>query len=439
MQSYPISPACPCCGRAAFRKRRFSRECRVCRTRYQPPTPSWWRWTFALGLIVPGTLLTGAALGAYLVLEPVMTTRGPGAPDPFSYVCWGVLGLFGIVGLLCVARGLKGLLGREAAPPAGLLAASDPGRVPPPARAIPAARASALAREVAERHHRPPAARLLGEIGPNHLGGPVASFATELGPDELPLLLFDLSWRRDGRAGILVTNRRLYSSRLDGPIELEDVSEVAFRDISESEMAFKVLLFGIFFLVGHIFLLHGRLFARRLVVNGDVVYEGRADVRPEFWVDLLTTLADAAREGDEHSPAGAAPPADRPLMTALETLPHSAGGLPLDGEVIDDPSWEQVERCVRAMDGHAHPLVRLWAGEPWESAGLEIIGGNGKFTLREVGDGWVYYDPGGAEEEVEVQTSGAGHRAAGYFVCTDVERVLQIVRRLCETGAAGDD
>jgi hypothetical protein len=38
-----------------------------------------------------------------------------------------------------------------------------------------------------------------------------------------------------------------------------------------------------------------------------------------------------------------------------------------------------------------------------------------------------------------VQTSGAGHRCAGYYVCTDVERVLRIARRFFESGRAGDD
>jgi hypothetical protein len=51
----------------------------------------------------------------------------------------------------------------------------------------------------------------------------------------------------------------------------------------------------------------------------------------------------------------------------------------------------------------------------------------------------VYYDPNGADEEVEVQTSGAGHRCAGYYVCTDMERVLRIARRFFELGSAGDE
>jgi hypothetical protein len=229
-------------------------------------------------------------------------------------------------------------------------------------------------------------------------------------------------------------------------------------------MLFKVLLFVICCLAGAIVILWGPWFSRRLLVNGEVVYEGRADIHPDFWVALLPALGDAARQGEERAGAGPAPEAPapqgitrhlglltdprqdvragracRPGVTALETLPHSAEGAPLAGELVDAPSWEQVECSIRGLDGHTHPLVRLWAGRPREAPGLEVIGGGGKYALREVRGLWVYYDPNGAGEEVELQTSGAGHRCAGYYVCTDVERVLRIARRFFESGSAGDD
>ena len=103
-------------------------------------------------------------------------------------------------------------------------------------------------------------------------------------------------------------------------------------------------------------------------------------------------------------------------------------------QFVHDPTWEQIEQAIRALDGHAQPLVRLWAGEPEQSPGLEVIGGNGKYALREVDEGWVYYDPTHGEEEVVVQTSGEGHRCPAFFVCTDVGQVMEIARRFCETG-----
>ena len=493
MSKYPISTACPQCGSADYRKRRFARECRVCRGHYRPPTPRWQRWTVGLGVIIAGLLLGGVAVASIVaVASAIPAQQGPGgATDPFAYACWGVLGAFGIVGLLCVGRGLQELFAQEVVTPPGVPPTGGRRQVAPATRIIPEGQAEALLRQVAERHHELAILRQLGPPRSERLPGPVTlflgalyfavsrrrrptsserlagavrSFARDWAPEEIPLLFLDTSWRRNGRAGILLTNRRLYSSRLDGPIELQDVTRVAHKGPSEAEMIFKVLLFVSCFLVGFIVILWGPWFSRRLVVNGEVVYEVRADIHPDFWIDLLTALGEAARQGEERARAGATPEAPAPTgitrpvglltdspgdgragragrqgVTALEMLPHSAEGVPLAGELVDAPSWEQVECGIRGLDGHTHPLVRLWAGQPRDGPGLEIIGGCGKYALREVGDGWVYYDPNGADEEVEVQTSGAGHRCAGYYVCTDVERVLRIARRFFESGSAADD
>jgi hypothetical protein len=430
------------------------------------------------------------AVASIVALESAMPARrGPGeAIDPFAFLCWGVFGAFGIVGLLCVGRGLQVLFAREVVTPPGMPPTRETRQVAPATRIIPGDRAEALLRQFAELHHQSAILRQLdlhqpeGPAGPvalfpgvlyfevsrrrrctpsERLAGAVRSFAREWDPEEIPLLFLDMSWRRNGRAGILLTNRRLYSSWLDGPMELQDVTRVAFKDPSAAEVIFKVLVFVTCFLVGWIAILWGAWFPHRLVVNGQVVYNGLGNIHPNFWIDLLTTLGDAARQGEERARAGPSSTAParygitrhvglltdslrdvrprRQGVTALEMLPHSAEGVPLAAELVDAPSWEQVERSIRDLDGHTHPRVCLWAGRPREAPGLEIIGGGGKYALREVGDGWVYYDPNGADEEVEVQTSGAGHRCAGYYVCADVERVLRIARRFFESGSAGDD
>ena len=122
MSKYPISTACPQCGSTDYRKRRASRECRVCRTHYRPPTPPWRRWTVGLGVILAGLLLSVVAVASIVAVESAIPAqRRPGeATDPFAYACWGVLGAFGIVGLLCVGRGLKELLAREVVTPPGV-------------------------------------------------------------------------------------------------------------------------------------------------------------------------------------------------------------------------------------------------------------------------------------------------------------------------------
>ena len=279
---------------------------------------------------------------------------------------------------------------------------------------ISASRAETVLRQVAGRHRESAILQQLGPLRSERLASPVSlfaggyfvvsrrrrctpsdrlagaihSFARGWDPEEIPLLFLDTSWRRNGRVGILLTNRRLYSSRLDGPLELQDVTRATFRDPFETEMIFKGLLFVMFCLVGVVFLLGGSWFSRRLLVNGEVVYQGREDIHPDFWIDLLTALGEAARKGEERSLAGATrpgglltasswdvwlEPARRRGVTALEMLPHSAAGVPLAGQFVDAPSWEHVERSIRGLDGHTQPRVRR---------------GRGRRGRRRVGDHW---------------------------------------------------
>lgn len=486
MTTYPISNACPQCGSAHYRKRRISRECRICRTHYRPPTPRWQHWT----ITIAGLLLCIVSVASILAVGSAPIGHATGEKtDPLTYTCWGVLGAFGIIGLWCVGRGVHELWGRRVVtPPDGGSAAP---RIASPPRMISGNRAEALVRASAQQHHEATILRHFDSSPTERPAGPVTlfpspiyfvvsrrrqctpaerltnaigSFACEWDPEELPLLFLDTSWQRNGRSGILLTNRRLYSSRLDGPIELQDVVRVTFENPSDAEMIFKLFLFVSCFLVGWVFILWGPWFRRRLFVNGEVVYEARANFPGNFWVELLGALGSAARQEEMRPPATnasdtAAPqaitrhvglltnspgkvPAGRSRrqgVASLETHPHSAQGTPLGREFVESPSWEQVEHTIRRLDGYCHPLVCLWAEQPRMAPGLEIIGGAGKYALREVGDGWVFYDPNAADDEVEVQTSGAGHRCAGYCVCTDVERVLKIARRFFESDKVEDD
>src|SRR5205085_1099348 len=47
--------------------------------------------------------------------------------------------------------------------------------------------------------------------------------------DEVPLVLVDTSFLRNGRSGLLLTNRAVYSDRLPHPIALEDMGAVRHR------------------------------------------------------------------------------------------------------------------------------------------------------------------------------------------------------------------
>ncbi len=269
----------------------------MCRTHYRPPTPSWQRRTVGLGLILAGLFLIGALVWTYFAVQSIVAAKDrPGAPtDPFGYVCGGVLAVFAIPGLVCVWRGFKELFTEEVITPPP----DDSGSVTAAVRVIPESHAEDLVREIAEVHNQKAVLRQLGRLRPERLAGAARTFARELGPGETPLVLFDTSWMRNGRAGILVTNRRLYSSRLDGPIELQDITEVTCPDPSGPETGFKVLVFVLALLTGSIVLMWGRWFRRQLVVNREVVYQGWLYFHPEFWTDLLSALGAAARLGEE--------------------------------------------------------------------------------------------------------------------------------------------
>ena len=76
--------------------------------------------------------------------------QGPGEMIVFGFLCWGVFGAIGVVGLFCVWRGLKELFAREEVTPSGLPPADHARRVAA-AISTPEELAAALLRHFAER------------------------------------------------------------------------------------------------------------------------------------------------------------------------------------------------------------------------------------------------------------------------------------------------
>jgi hypothetical protein len=123
-------------------------------------------------------------------------------------------------------------------------------------------------------------------------------------------------------------------------------------------------------------------------------------------------------------------------VAVLETMPYSHAGLPLDPAVIPDPTWEQVEDSIRRQDGYTHPLTRVRLDPHQDEPALDILGGNGRFVLWELGGGWQYHDPSATgDEELPVWTSDQGYRALPCDICCDIERVVRIARRFFDTGS----
>ena len=97
--------------------------------------------------------------------------------------------------------------------------------------------------------------------------------------------------------------------------------------------------------------------------------------------------------------------------------------------------WERIEQSIHELDGEMLPSLRIWRGQPNEGTALDVLGDKGKYVLREAGEGWVYYDPNRGDEEVEVCKSGQAYRCPAFYVCTDQDQVLKIVRLFIDRGS----
>ncbi len=425
-----MSAVCPNCGSADTRRRSGSkRACRSCGTRFTPPTPLWERLIFAALFLVPAVVI--GIIGIGFILLPL----GNGGVNPGAVR--GGLGCGGLLvtlAALCLVQGFRELAGR-AKRPAEESDADSAGEIlevidrdiadgAPPL--VPQEEAESLLREIAEKYKVKGISRKLGNFRDDHLANAAARFAKDMEDDETPLALIDSSFLKNGKAGFLLTNRALYSSFSRRPFWLADIEEVSDARPGVGDY------FAMWFLGVLIYgLLYGfRSLQYRLLVNGKIVYAGPTRLRGDFWIELLTELAEAARQAADSSGDIKAAPS----IVVVEIARSRQEGEPIEFQQIRNPSWPQIEQSIRDLDQNSHPSLRIWAGEVEQAPALDILGGNGKYVLRELGDGWIYYDPSQSEEEIEVCTGLPGHRAPAFYVCTDLDRVLEIARHYFETG-----
>ncbi len=353
--------------------------------------------------------------------------------NPQGFLCCSVVAIFA---LLSIAKGIQELgKGRATTAPGDYHpedfesdSEDESDRFPAETSAlVPKEQAESIVRAIAKRHGAKGILRTLGNFRPEHLANAAARFAKEMTEDETPLAFLDTSVLKNGKSGFLLTNRAVYSSLIPFPIWLSDIDEVIYVMPGFGDY-FEFWLLGAFY-----FLFRGiHSMQRRLRVNGQTVYATGNRVRAQFWVELLLTLAEAARE------AKAAPPSIRvnapPRSVVLEIAVYRGGEQPDEIRRYRNAAWEQIEQGIRELDGDMLPSLRIWRGQPNEGTALDVLGGNGKYVLREVGDGWVYYDPNQEDEEVEVFRSGQGYRCPAFYVCTDLDRVLNIVRLFIDRG-----
>src|SRR5262245_60822773 len=114
---------------------------------------------------------------------------------------------------------------------------------------VPKAQAEALVRAIAERHRANQTLRRLGNFRADHLANAAGHFARDLWPGETPLALLDTSLMQNAKAGLLVTNRNLYSSHLPYAIPLEDIDEVAYEQPRPATLDFTLDCLILLFLI----------------------------------------------------------------------------------------------------------------------------------------------------------------------------------------------
>lgn len=453
---------CPQCGSVETRRRSVAeRVCCKCGTRFAPPTLRGERSIFALVFLVVALVLGVAALGLF---EMALDVRARQRREIFFGFGSGV----GILALMCFIQGLREL--EEPAEVSSGRAAGDsfsksveaeslPFVLPCPPL-LPEEEAERLVREVAEKHGAKRILQTLGRLRQMVVHNAAACFAQQMDDDETPLTLIDTSFLGNGKAGFLLTNRGLYSSYCLRPVWLADINDVCYTTPGFGIYFFLYLstagmivcaylggmlgfvlpprpfspgwciLSGFFSLYLAMYLTFGsRQLRNRLLVNGKTVCGGKR-LRGDFWIELLWKLAEAARQ----TPASESISKSKPNIVVLQIRQGAREGDSVEVLSRRNPAWHDLEQSIRALDQDSHPSLRIWAGEVEQASALDILGGNGKYVLRELGDGWVYYDPSASEEEIEVCTGLPIHRAPAYYVCTDLQRVLEIARHYIETG-----
>jgi hypothetical protein len=146
-----------------------------------------------------------------------------------------------------------------------------------------------LVNKASQHHPKRGQLETVGSFKPNQIANARANFAGQMGAHEAPLAMIDSSTMQNGKAGMLLTTRRIYSSSIKQPIELTDIRDVSVKNPDAGD-AVLTFLFGVF---------HPVQF--RLRVNDTVVYSGRKSSywklwHPEFWEVLISRLAQAVQD-----------------------------------------------------------------------------------------------------------------------------------------------
>ena len=105
-----------------------------------------------------------------------------------------------------------------------------------------------------------------------------------------------------------------------------------------------------------------------------------------------------------------------------------------------DPSWEQAENSVKALDRFRRPFVWFYVNRDAADdavAEFEVVGGDGAYVMvgnQPDGSRLVYLDDSRGGEPVAVWTSDQGADVEAKHVCQDLATVLRTLQFFCDHG-----
>lgn len=107
---------------------------------------------------------------------------------------------------------------------------------------------------------------------------------------------------------------------------------------------------------------------------------------------------------------------------------------------IRNPPWESVAAAIEQLDHHEYPAALLSCRDVDSSfsdeTSLNIMGGSAEgYALLSLVPGWMYEDPDGSDEYVQVWTSDQGWSCKRRNIISSLTRVLELTRVYFESGS----
>ena len=125
-------------------------------------------------------------------------------------------------------------------------------------------------------------------------------------------------------------------------------------------------------------------------------------------------------------------------IKSLEVTEYPPGDGGCKTQTTVQPTWEEVEVAIRALDHHRFPFIFIGLRDECRGEDcLSVLGGPKGYAISVANahSGWVQYcDPKHTGAEVAVWTSDQGYYPEERYVSYDLDLVLRVARYYAESG-----